>query len=274
MKYKFFVLVLLITVLAACGQVPGSPQPGPGATPPAAGATRASAPPALEGTEWVVQSLRGQPLLAGTNVTVTFKDGQISGSAGCNSYGGSYEAQDGKLTVGQLAMTEMYCENPAGVMDQEKSFLAALGAVASYQGSAGQVELADAAGQAVLVLVSSPAKPEVALEGTEWVLTTFLEGTTASSLISGTEITLRFEQGDAGGSGGCNSYGGSYTRQDDTLEFGTLVSTMMACEGPAGLMQQEGKYLGLLQHVTSLALDGDQLTLRTAEGNGLVFRAR
>lgn len=34
------------------------------------------------------------------------------------------------------------------------------------------------------------------------------------------------------------------------------------------------EYLGLLQRVTSLELEGGQITLRTADGGGLVFRAR
>jgi heat shock protein HslJ len=106
------------------------------------------------------------------------------------------------------------------------------------------------------------------------VLTTLLDGATATSVVSGTAVTLRLEQGKANGSAGCNTYGGPYTRQANTLTFGAVAATKMSCQGLAGLMEQEGQYLELLQRVTSFELDGGQLTQRADDGSGLVFRAR
>lgn len=60
---------LIITSLAACA---------------GAQATPTSSQAALDGTEWKLVSLNGQPLVAGTHITLAFADGHISGFSGCN----------------------------------------------------------------------------------------------------------------------------------------------------------------------------------------------
>ena len=59
-------------------------------------------------------------------ISLTFANGEISGSAGCNSYSGSYELNDAAhVTIGAVAATEMACPDDA-VMAAEQDFLAAL----------------------------------------------------------------------------------------------------------------------------------------------------
>ncbi len=60
----------------------------------------------------------------GTELTATFTEDQVSGSAGCNQYNGAYTLDGDTITIGPLATTRMACEQ--GVMDQEAAFLAAL----------------------------------------------------------------------------------------------------------------------------------------------------
>lgn len=254
MKTRVLPLALLIAVLAACGTTP-------------------PAPASLEGTAWVLQSLRGQSPLAGTTITLDFA-AELGGRAGCNHYGGSYTAAGDRLTLGMLYMTEMYCPDPAGVMEQESAYLEALSTVARYRLAGGRLELLDDAGQVVLSFAPAPPPPAAALEGTDWVLTTFLDGEAASSVLAGTEITLRLEEGKASGTAGCNSYFGPYTLQGDGLSFGPPASTKMYCQDPAGVMDQESQYLNLLEGVTTFDLDGARLTLRAPDGGGLVFQAR
>jgi heat shock protein HslJ len=256
MKSKILALALLIIILAACG----------GTTP--------AAPASLEGTSWVLQTLRGQALVAGTTITLDFDSDEVGGTAGCNQYGGSYTVAGDQLTLGMLFMTEMYCMDPDGVMAQESDYLEALATVARYRMAGERLELLDSDGQVVLSFTPAPPAPAVALEGTAWVLTTFLDGDAARSVLNGTEITLLLEEGNVGGTAGCNSYTGSYTRQDDTLAFGPLATTRMYCQDPDGVMDQEAQYLDLLGNVTTFELDGAQLTLRAADGSGLVFRGR
>ena len=99
----------------------------------------------LEGKRWVLESYgdRASPtaVIQDTNVSAEFTEGQISGSAGCNNYFGSYEVSGKKLTFGAVASTEMYCMDPDGVMDQEYAYLQALGKAETYEISDGKLRI-------------------------------------------------------------------------------------------------------------------------------------
>lgn len=86
--------------------------------------------------EWTVEAvvLDGQetPVLVGTMPTASFAGGEVQGSAGCNTFSGRYEIDGAKLTMGPLASTQMFCEEPAGVMDQETAYLTVLGEAESF----------------------------------------------------------------------------------------------------------------------------------------------
>ena len=71
--------------------------------------------------------------LAETEITATFEDGTVSGSAGCNTYSAAYTLDESLLSIETPAATEMGCLSPEGVMDQEGRYLSALSAVTAYQ---------------------------------------------------------------------------------------------------------------------------------------------
>ena len=80
----------------------------------------------LAGTSWVLSTLADAAALAGSEVTASFAEGQVSGSAGCNSYTGTYEADGDEITIGEnIAVTARACETP--LMEQESAYLIALG---------------------------------------------------------------------------------------------------------------------------------------------------
>jgi len=111
--------------------------------------------PSLAGMAWELQTLNGQPPLADAVPTLAFSEREISGVTGCNRYFGMYKAADGALTFGTMGVTEMYCMDPPGVMEQEQAFLAALGSVRSYQLTAERLDMLDAAGEVVLSFTPS-----------------------------------------------------------------------------------------------------------------------
>lgn len=63
----------------------------------------------LPGTSWVIKNLPGTQI--GTAVpTIAFgTDGTVSGSAGCNTFNGSYTADGSSISFGPLATTKMAC---------------------------------------------------------------------------------------------------------------------------------------------------------------------
>ncbi len=88
----------------------------------------------LNGTAWVLQELdTDQPALTDAPITLSFADGQISGSGGCNNYNGSFtlgEENPFAMTIGPIAATQMACPEP--VMGQETAYLAALQGVTQW----------------------------------------------------------------------------------------------------------------------------------------------
>ena len=91
----------------------------------------------FEDMEWVLEKYgaKGQlkSVLEDSEITATFdsSEGQVTGSAGCNSYFASYEIitggiAQGSMTVSAVGQTEMWCE---GLMDQEQEYLTILGSV-------------------------------------------------------------------------------------------------------------------------------------------------
>jgi heat shock protein HslJ len=127
------IVTLLTLALAACG--------GSGTS-------------ALRDTAWELESLVGKDLLPGTTITLKFSDDQVSGSAGCNQYGGSYQAGENSLGVGDVFWTEMGCLEPEGILEQEGLYLATLTAAAKYQITADRLKIFDEVGAQVLVFVA------------------------------------------------------------------------------------------------------------------------
>jgi heat shock protein HslJ len=115
MKTKITVIIFLIAILSA-----------------ACSLNSFSASDPLNGGQWVLVSMNGDAALIGNPLSVGFEDGMISGNAGCNSFQGSYSIEGDSLAVGPLARTEIYCQDPHGVMDQEDRFLEILAAADSF----------------------------------------------------------------------------------------------------------------------------------------------
>lgn len=213
----------------------------------------------LSNTHWTLVSISGQPVHTGSSVTLLFgADGHVGGSAGCNTYGGEYTLTGSTLTVGELVSTLMACEE--SIMQQESAYLAALQSAVSVEQVNGQLVVAYGEGQQ---LVFAPA---LTLENTGWTLVSI----NGEPVVSGTAITLGLDgKGGVAGSAGCNSYSGSYTIDGETLTFGPLVTTRMAC--PEAIMQQETAYLSALEGGAAYTIANGRLTLVAANGTELVF---
>lgn len=102
----------------------------------------------LEDKTWVLISY-GEPkylksVLPNTEITIEFVSGErtVKGSAGCNSYFGSYEVEGNKLsTPGPIAVTEMACMEPEGIMDQEQDYLTILQNAETYRIEGNQLQI-------------------------------------------------------------------------------------------------------------------------------------
>jgi len=87
---------------------------------------------ALADTEWQLAFIRKTTPIAGTNISISFENGEIRGTSGCNTYFGSYEIEGEKIKFNEIAMTEMACLDPEGVMQQEQDYLSFLSEVVLF----------------------------------------------------------------------------------------------------------------------------------------------
>jgi heat shock protein HslJ len=97
-----------------------------------------AAPVALEGTPWLLTTIyTGRDsmigLVWGADATAVVEDGIIGGTTGCNHYSGEFTVDGSAVEIGELIQTEMYCEQPEGVMEQEATYLQLLAQVESYE---------------------------------------------------------------------------------------------------------------------------------------------
>jgi len=172
----------------------------------------------LAGTSWM--------LAGGGEVTPTiqFTAKGVSGSGGCNGFGGDYKVEGSKIHFGALVSTQMACVGPADAV--ERHFLAALEAVARGRQTDGGLVLEDEAGKALLHF--HPSSPEGS-----WDVTSFLQGEAVSSPLPGTHLTLKLADGSLSGSAGCNAYHGSYATEGGAISIGTIAATKKLCAAPA-----------------------------------------
>jgi len=236
----------------------------------------------LLSTEWRMVSMDGRNLIEGSTITLAFHDeNQISGHAGCRGYVAVYQATGDDMGIEWVAMTESACRSAEALQRQEEEYTTILGWATNYRLSQGQLEILTARGE-VLLFEPLPEDADASLEGTTWAFTALAEEKTVEGMaaplpmpthrLDGTEITLRFEDGKAGGSAGCNTYSTSYTLDGTTCTLGPLAFTEMACE--PRIMEQEGRYLGYLEDVSTYSIVGRQLRLDTGDGRALLFTAQ
>jgi heat shock protein HslJ len=108
------------------------------------------------------------------------------------------------------------------------------------------------------------------LAGTTWTLVSYGDAASPTAAATGVETSLTFNKdGTVGGNMGCNGFGGDYSVKGETITFGNLISTMMACEEPR--MSQETATFSIMNGDVAFAIDGSTLTLTTADGRVMVL---
>jgi heat shock protein HslJ len=133
---------------------------GPGATPAPtiAPSTSASAGAVdLEGTSWALTdylSPDGAAFTVPAAVTplAAFKDGTMTGYAGCNQFSSTYAIDGENITLGPVTSTRMACAEPQASV--ENAYLAALGVVDKVAIlDDGKLQLWDSGGKTTLAFI-------------------------------------------------------------------------------------------------------------------------
>jgi len=170
--------------------------------------------------------------------SITFSDGSLSATVGCNNVFGSAELTIGDPSTmtlsGPLASTKMFCE---GLMEAEAALISILeGEFLSIVGdgitsSNGMIRVEGGVPIAIPDVVAPEYPPfMIQIDGTNYNVTS------GYVVIDGDRLSA---------SVGCNTLGGGVLVDGDSLTLdGPLISTMMYCEG---LMDAEAALATVLQ---------------------------
>jgi heat shock protein HslJ len=259
-KYMILLIAVAILLLAAC-QGAATPTAQPTEVP--AGSTDQS----LTGPVWkwtTTQMNDGSKTIPDdpNNYLIQFQaDGTVSITADCNQVMGTYTVDANQVTITPGASTLVAC--PEGSLAD--AYLKQLGNVGSYffQGENLVLEIKMDSGSMIFAPSAAAGLP-----GTSWSVVNYNNGKEAVvSVLAGTEISLDFgTDGTLSGKAGCNNYNGGFEVDGAALKVGALASTMMACESPEGVMDQEQQYLAALQNSATYEIAGNTLTIRDASG--------
>jgi heat shock protein HslJ len=78
-------------------------------------------------TEWKLISLNNQDPVAGARITLNIFEDSFNGTTGCNAYNARYTLKGDNISISEMVVTEQYCEEPPGIMDQERVYTEILG---------------------------------------------------------------------------------------------------------------------------------------------------
>jgi heat shock protein HslJ len=285
-------LALAALVLAACGAppAPAAPTAGPQQATPAAQPTQPAQPPAvapqiqpaaplpLTGKVWQWTKTTyndGKTIAVPTpaNYTIEFlPTGQVAIKADCNNVGGSYTADASNLTIKLGPSTMAMC--PPGSLDSE--YLRELGEVATYivQGETLVLNFKmDSGGMTFTPATSAPqAQPgqpgeipgqDLGGKQWQWVNSALKDGQTFAPA-KPADYTIEFSMvdGRVNIKADCNNATGEFMTDGQSLQIMIGAITRAMC--PPGSLSDE--YLKELSEVNAYAVQGDTLTMTTANG--------
>jgi heat shock protein HslJ len=246
-------LIVVAFLLTACAALPA---PGSG----------------LDGTEWlstaVTEDGADRPLVEGTQIRLSFTDGQLGASAGCNTMGGSYRIEDGRLVFEGGAMTEMGCDDERHAQDDWLfGFLGSQPSIAQE----GDILTLRANDTVITLQDREVAEPDLPLTGTTWTVDSIISGDAASSVPGNAVATLVFtDDGRVEVATGCNNGSGTYEATDRMLRITGVETTEIGCAGAEGQLDEAVRAV-LIAGEVQYAIDAGSLTLMAGD-HGLGLR--
>lgn len=120
-----------------------------------------------------------------------------------------------------------------------------------------------------------PPAPTNPLSGSRWDVVNYNDGNALTTLIGGTRINMNFgADGQVTGNAGCNNYFALYSVTGSNLTVGQPGATSLFCTDPAGVMDQEARFLSALQSAGSFRINGNQLEITSRGGQLVIVAAR
>jgi len=124
----------------------------------------------------------------------------------------------------------------------------------------------------LLLFAFGCASTRITVENTRWYLVE-IEGDQEIILVNDKEpyLELDLESSKAGGNASCNNFFSDYTLEGNSLSFGLIATTMMACPDETN---QEHRFLQALSRIDSYEIVDNKLNLMENGVTILVFEKR
>lgn len=227
-----------------------------------------SADAALEQRSFLLESAEGFEPLAGTTVSVGFRNGEFGFSAGCNGHGGTFSLRDERLVVTAFQSTTRGCD--AALHAQDEWLAGFLTSSPSLKLEGERLTLRGAAATLVF-LDREVADPDRPLVGTLWTVDTIVQGDFAtSSVLPAPAPSILFrEDGTLQVDTTCNTGSGRYSVAGDQLTLTPVSYTLRACSGASDVDDQV--QVLLREGTLTFEIEATRLTLRRGD-SGLSAR--
>lgn len=188
-------------------------------------------PPELDGRQFwstsVAENGAERELVEGTQIQISFADGNVSASAGCNSMGGAYSLDGDVLVVSDMFSTEIGCDPDRHDQDMFVSAFLTSGPTVALDG-----DLLTLSGESVTIDFADLSGQTESLIGPRWEVTGFIDGQAATSFSVDEPAFLVFEADTMTGFDGCDEIAapveisdgstGGPVAGDGELQFGQL----------------------------------------------------
>ncbi len=232
----------------------------------------------IDGATWILESIYGQPPIAGTYATLTVNGPRFNGFDGCNFFGGRHESgkpiinADGDISVPPFGGTAMGCMSPPGILDQGDRYLDAMLQPARAHLVDDRLHIVDRSGEVALAFVRQPplAGRPMDLSGTSWRLVdddgTYGEGDTTLLFLNSRAAT---------GATACRDYTLGYTASDGRIRIPSkgMSGSIEACSRDA--VKREHRFdedFGWANEYSVHQAEGSKrLMVRTSKGKTLTF---
>ncbi|MDR0824431.1 MAG: META domain-containing protein [Prevotella sp.] len=220
----------------------------------------------LENGTWVLKSLKGKDaktVFTGKtpNLKFDFSNNLLSGFSGCNRYTGNFTLNEQNVFSAPNLVTTMMACLPG---NKEPLFVAALSTPDLVVSLTKEKVLTFTEGKSVVLefvktdaLAASVPATIVNVENLtgKWELISIAGGDLAALFTNQAPTMEISAEGRVFGNAGCNRYNAPYTLDGNTMTFGAVVATKMACPNLKG----EELFTSLLSAPLQTGLNGDRL---------------
>ena len=218
--------------------------------------------PDFVGMDFLLESSDGHQVLAGyASLGFSEMDGEFVGfqfQASCNSFGGRFLLDDGVMTMEDLSMTEMGCEQSAMAEDDWFADFWMSSPSLNLDGSLLTVSQGE---DTFYFRDREIVTPNLSLVDTLWLIDTFIDGDSASNYALNQDPSVEFiSDGTVSVNTGCNDGGGTYTVDGSTISVSIDTYTDAICEDQSG-QDAESHIMSVLAGEVEYSISIDRITL-------------